>query len=62
MSLYNLIAMCGKVLIKFGQFLWKKLFLCSFSPVYLEICKTGFFFFFLRYYVTKVHFFLLRSK
>lgn len=48
MSLYNLIAMCGKVLIKFGQFLWKKLFLCSFSPVYLEICKTGFFFFFFK--------------
>lgn len=61
MSLYDLISVCGKVLIESGQFLQKKLFLCSFSPVYLEICKTGFFF--LRYCVTKVHFFfLLRSK
>lgn len=44
MSLYDLISVYGKVLIKSGQFLQKKLFLCSFSPVYLEICKTGFFF------------------
>lgn len=44
-SLYIIwITLYVRFLIKFGQFLQKKLFLWSFGPVYLGICKTGIFF------------------